>query len=120
MEIESPAIAPFILLNSQTIILIIKNLFMKKVKLSLFVALAILGASVTAFTGKTNITPGWYGQPSDAVPPYNTSSPISSADLSTKCPTGTAHLCAAYLDVNGNLDASKSPNTVMSDFNFRP
>lgn len=93
---------------------------MKNIKLSLTVALAILGASVTAFTGKTNITAGWFGQPSDAVPPYSTSNPVSEADLSTKCPTGTAHLCAAYLDINGNLDASKSPNTVMSAFNFRP
>ncbi len=93
---------------------------MKKVKLSLIVALAILGASVTAFTGKSNITPGWYGQTSDAVPPYNTSNPVSAINLPTKCPSGSAHLCAAYLDVNGNLDGTKSPNTVMSTHNFRP
>lgn len=93
---------------------------MKKVKLSLIVSLAILGASVTAFTAKTNITAGWYGQTTNLVPPYNTSYPIAASDLPTKCPSGSTNLCAAYLDVNGNLDGTKSPNTAMSTHNFRP
>jgi hypothetical protein len=88
---------------------------MKKVKLSLIVALAILGASVTAFTGKSNITPGWYGQTTDAVPPYDLSNPIVATQLDTKCPSASQHICAVQLDMNGNLVATrKSVN------NFRP
>ena len=80
---------------------------MKKVKLSLIVALAILGASVTAFTGKTNITPGWYGQTTDAVPPYNLTHPIAATQLDDKCPVSTEHICAVQLDMNGNLVATR-------------
>ena len=88
---------------------------MKKVKLSLIVALAILGASVTAFTAKTNIAAGWYGQPSDAVPPYNLDYPISASEALSKCPIGPTHICAVELDMNGNLVATrKSAN------NFQP
>jgi len=88
---------------------------MKKVKLSLIVALAILGASVTAFTGKTNITPGWYGQTTDAVPPYDLTYPIAASQLNTECPSSNQHICAVELDVNGNLvDTRKSAN------NFKP
>ena len=92
---------------------------MKKFKLSVLVAIAIAGAAFSAFTPRT-ITAGWYGQTSDVVPPYNSANLISSGNLSTKCPSGSAHLCAAYLDVNGDLDGSQSPNTVMSAHNFKP
>jgi len=88
---------------------------MKNIKLSLIVALAILGASVTAFTGKRNITAGWYGQPSDAVPPYNLTYPISASQAYANCPTGTQHICAVELDQNGNLVA-----TLKSANNFKP
>ncbi len=87
---------------------------MKKMKLSLIVAVAILGTSVSAFTAKTNITPGWYGQTTDAVPPYSTSDPIADVNLNTKCPTGTLHICAVKLDANGNV-----VETRMSLRNFR-
>jgi hypothetical protein len=80
---------------------------MKNIKLSLIVALAILGASVTAFTGKSNITPGWYGQTTDAVPPYDLSNPINASDLDATCPVSTEHICAVQLDMNGNLVATR-------------
>lgn len=80
---------------------------MKKIKLSLIVALAILGASVTAFTAKTTITPGWYGQTTDAVPPYQLNNPISASELNSFCPTGTQHICAVELDMNGNLVSTR-------------
>lgn len=80
---------------------------MKRIKLSLIVALAILGASVTAFTGKTTITPGWYGQTTDAVPPYDLSNPIPASQLTAKCPTSNEHICAVELDASGNLVATQ-------------
>jgi hypothetical protein len=80
---------------------------MKKVKLSLVVALAILGASVTAFTGKTTITPGWYGQGDDGGAPYDLSSPIPEPQLEGTCPTSTEHICAVELDMNGDLVATR-------------
>jgi len=88
---------------------------MKNIKLSLIVALAILGASVTAFTGKRNITAGWYGQPSDAVPPYDLAYPLTASQVSAKCFTGTQHICAVELDMNGNLVATQKAAN-----NFQP
>jgi len=88
---------------------------MKKVKFSLIVALAILGASVTAFTGKTTITPGWYGQTSDDVPPYDLTHPIADAQLNTKCPPASLKLCAVQLDMNGNVTGTRK-----STHNFIP
>ncbi len=88
---------------------------MKKMKLSIIVAVAIIGTSLTAFTGKLTITPGWYGQTTDVVPPYSTSNPIANVDLDTKCPLGTQHICAVKLDANGNLVATR-----MSSHNFKP
>lgn len=94
---------------------------MKKSKLSLVVVLAIASASLTAFAPKSaRITAGWYGQTSDAVPPYNTSFLISPSNLNAKCPVATQHLCAAYLKSDGTLDQNQSPNTRMSSHNFQP
>jgi hypothetical protein len=114
METESSAIAMTFYLNQNNLI-IIKIFIMKNVKFSLIIALTILGASVTAFTSKTSITPGWYGQTTDAVPPYDLSNPITTTQLDTKCPSASQHICAVQLDMNGNLVATrKSVN------NFRP
>ncbi len=83
---------------------------MKKIKLSLLVVLAIIGASVTAFTGNNTIrTNTWYGQTTDAVPPYSTAYPLTTTQLNSKCPQATQHICAVLLDMNGNLvDTRKS------------
>jgi hypothetical protein len=87
---------------------------MKKVKLSLVVALAILGASVTAFTGKTTITPGWYGQTSEQETPELTY-PIDPSQLDSKCPSSTQKICAVQLDMNEQVT-----NTRKSTHNFLP
>lgn len=94
---------------------------MKKIKLSLVVVSAIAVASLTAFAPKSaKIVAGWYGQTSNAVPPYNTSFPINASNLNAKCPVATQHLCAAYLKSDGTLDPNQSPNTRMSSHNFQP
>ena len=88
---------------------------MKKIKLSLIVTICILSASVTAFTVNKSIDPGWYGQTSDAVPPYDLSNPLTAAQVNAKCPTATQHICAVQLDMNGNLVATRK-----STHNFIP
>jgi len=88
---------------------------MKSIKLSLLVTLCILGASVTAFTVKTSINPGWYGQTSDAVPPYDLTYPLTLAQVNAKCPNSNEHICAVQLDMNGNLVATRK-----STHNFIP
>lgn len=80
---------------------------MKKIQLSLIVTLCILGASVTAFTVNKSIIPGWYGQTTDAVPPYDLTHPVAVAELNTKCPASAPHICAVQLDMNGNLVATR-------------
>lgn len=81
---------------------------MKKIQLSLIVALAMFGASITAFTGKTDtLVNTWYGQKSDIVPPYDQSYPLTTAQLANKCPISTQHICAVQLDMNGNLIATR-------------
>lgn len=81
---------------------------MKKIKLSLIVALAILGASVTAFTGKSDkLVNTWYGQQTDAIPPYDQTYPLTTAQLASKCPISIQHICAVQLDMNGNLIATR-------------
>jgi hypothetical protein len=92
---------------------------MKKSKFSIAVALAIVVASLSAFIPHSGrITAGWYGQITDAVPPYSTSFPISASDLNTVCPSNQTHLCAVKLKSDGTLDAQ--PNTARSTHNFQP
>jgi hypothetical protein len=96
---------------------------MKNFKLSLLIMTVIFSGALTAFTSKTHaITAGWYGQPTDVTPPgsYNASYPINASDLTSECPSGSAHLCAVYLKSDGTLDGTKNPNTVMSSTNFQP
>ena len=92
---------------------------MKKSKFSFIAALAIAFASLSAFAPHTRtITAGWYGQTSDAVPPYNTSFLINASDLNTVCPPAQTHICAVKLKSDGTLDAA--PNTVRSTHNYQP
>ena len=88
---------------------------MKKIQLSLIVTMCILGASITAFTVNKSIDPGWYGQTSDAVPPYDLTHPLTATQLNAKCPGATQHICAVQLDMNGNLVATRK-----STHNFIP
>lgn len=91
---------------------------MKKYKFSFVVACAIAIASLSAFMPSSRIVAGWYGQTSDAVPPYNTNFPINAADLDKVCPSSTEHLCAVKLKSDGTLGSQ--PNTRRSTHNFQP
>jgi len=92
---------------------------MKKSKFSIAVALAIVVASLSAFAPHTRpITAGWYGQTTDAVPPYSTSFPINASNLNTVCPPSTLHICAVKLKSDGTLDSA--PNTAKSTHNYQP
>lgn len=92
---------------------------MKKSKFSLIAAAAISVASFSAFMPTSHrITAGWYGQTSDAVPPYNTSFPINPSDLDRVCPIQNTHLCAVKLKSDGTLDTP--PNTRLSTHNYQP
>ncbi len=94
---------------------------MKKIQTGLLAAVIIASVSLTAFTSASpKITAGWYGQTTDAVPPYNTTNFISPSSLNTVCPLGTRHLCAVYLKSDGTLDPNQNPNTRMSANNFQP
>ena len=94
---------------------------MKKVKLSLIVVLAILGATICSFSEKSTLTAQWYGQQQDPVGGiYSTANPISVTTLNSKCPVASAHLCGAALLSDGTLDGSQSPNIRMSNDFFSP
>lgn len=94
---------------------------MKKYKTGLLAAVILLSVSLSAFTSSApTITAGWYGQTTDAVPPYNTANFIAPAALNSKCPLNSKHLCAVYLKSDGTLDPNQNPNQRMSTHNYQP
>lgn len=107
MEVESSTLDKLSSNGIKIISSYLKTFIMKKIKLSLIVALAIAGAAISAFTAKSTVTPGWYGQTTDAVPPYDLSNPIPASQLNSKCPASIEHICAVQLDMNGNLVATR-------------
>lgn len=94
---------------------------MKKYKTGLLAIVVLISFSLSAFTSTSpKIVAGWYGQTTDAVPPYSTANFISPSALNTKCPVNTQHLCAVYLKSDGTLDQNQNPNQRMSSHNYQP
>lgn len=92
---------------------------MKKIRLSLLLALSVTaGAAFALVPNARFITAGWYGQTMDAPPSYDVSNFIPAAQLNTKCPSSSEHLCAVKLKADGTLDSA--PNTRRSIHNYQP
>lgn len=74
-----------------------------KQRFSFIVALAIAGASFSAFT--VNMAPppaGWYGQQDDNMP-YETNIPLTLTQVNSKCPASFEHICAVNLNSSGGV-----------------
>ncbi len=89
---------------------------MKKIQISILVLIASIGVVMSAFTNNSTVrTNQWYGQTSDAVPPYDKSYPLTATQVNADCPTATQHICAVELDMNDNVVATRK-----SSHNFIP